>query len=240
MCATRKTVQKDKMQRPSLSGWTILFDLDGTLVESAPDIVATLNRMLASRGMSPLPYAEARKLIGGGVRPLLQKGFAQAGAAWDDNAFDGLFEEFIADYVQHIADETLPYPNAVETLDRLTERGARLAVATNKRTDLTLALMGALDLSRRFAAIVGPDLVSAKKPDAAHLIEATRMAGGDPARAIMVGDSKYDVGAAQAAVMPCIVCTFGYTDIPAAELGGDRLIDGYDALEDAIDALIGH
>lgn len=227
------------MSRPSLTGWTILFDLDGTLVESAPDIVATLNRMLAARGMAPLPYAEARKLIGGGVRPLLQKGFAQAGAAWDDAAFDGLFDEFIADYLPHIADETRPYPHVVETLDRLTARGALLAVATNKRTDLTLAMMSALDLSRHFAAIVGPDLVSDKKPDAAHLIETARMAGGDPERAVMVGDSKYDVGAARAARMPCVVTTFGYTDIPPGDLGGDALIDSYEALEDVIDKLVG-
>jgi len=153
----RRTRYVAPMNRPSLSGWTILFDLDGTLVESAPDIVATLNRMLVARGMSPLPYAEARKLIGGGVRPLLQKGFAQAGAAWDDAQFDSLFEAFIADYLPHIADETLAYPHVVETLDRLTARGALLAVATNKRTDLTLAMMSALDLSRYFAAIVGQE-----------------------------------------------------------------------------------
>ncbi|RZJ96763.1 MAG: HAD family hydrolase [Brevundimonas sp.] len=227
------------MSRPSLSGRTILFDLDGTLVESAPDIVATLNRMLAARGMAPLPYAEARKLIGGGVRPLLQQGFAQAGAVWNDDGFDALFDEFIADYLPHIADETRPYPHVAQTLDRLTARGALLAVATNKRTDLTLAMMSALDLSGRFAAIVGPDLVSAKKPDAAHLIEATHMAGGDPGRAIMVGDSKYDVGAARAAGMPCVVTTFGYTEILAKDLGGDALIDSYEQLEDAIDKLVG-
>lgn len=126
----------------------------------------------------------------------------------------------------------------VETLEQLAERGARLVVATNKRTDLSELLLGKLDLTRHFAAIVGPDKVSAKKPSGAHLKEAVLLAGGEPTMAIMVGDASPDVGAAKDADMPCIVVTFGYTQIPPEELGGDVLIDHFEDLEEAIDGLL--
>jgi phosphoglycolate phosphatase len=126
----------------------------------------------------------------------------------------------------------------VGTLERLAARGAILCVATNKRTDLSLLLLDTLDLTRHFAAIVGPDKVSARKPSGAHLIEAVRMAGGDPARAIMVGDAPPDVQAAKNAGVPCVVVTFGYTPIAPKDLGGDVLIDAFSQLERAIDGLV--
>lgn len=227
------------MTQRDLDGWTIAFDLDGTLVETHVDLVGTLNRMLVARGLPPAPMDSAASLIGGGARAMLQHGFERAGATWDEADAPALFEAFLADYVQHIADHSRPYPDVVETLERLAARGAILCVATNKRTDLSLLLLDRLDLTRHFAAIVGPDKVSARKPSGAHLIEAVRMAGGDPARAVMVGDAPPDVGAAKNAGLPCIVVTYGYTPIAPAELGGDVLIDAFAQLETAIDRLIG-
>jgi phosphoglycolate phosphatase len=222
-----------------LDGWTIAFDLDGTLVETHVDLVGTLNRMLVARGLPPAPMDSAASLIGGGARAMLQHGFERAGATWDEAQAPALFEAFLADYVQHVADHSRPYPDVVETLERLAARGAILCVATNKRTDLSLLLLDRLDLTRHFAAVVGPDKVSARKPSGAHLIEAVRMAGGDPTRAIMVGDAPPDVGAAKNAGLPCIVVTYGYTPIAPAELGGDVLIDAFAQLDTAIDRLIG-
>ena len=221
-----------------LEGWTIAFDLDGTLVETAPDLIGTLNRLLARRALPPVPLESARHLIGRGAIPLLMRGFEAAGADWDETASPALLEDFLADYLDHIADGSTAYPGAVEALDGLAARGAILCVATNKRTDLSVALIGALGLTRHFAVICGPDRVTARKPDGAHVREAVQMAGGDPARAIMVGDGAPDVQAAKSAGTPCVVVSFGYTPIPAAELGGDVLIDRFDQLEAAIDDLI--
>lgn len=226
------------MAEQDLHGWTIAFDLDGTLVETAPDLIGTLNRMLAARDIPRMPVESAQHLVGHGALALLRHGFQEAGAAWDEAASPALLREFLDDYLENIAVHSRPYDGVVETLDRLAARGAILCVATNKRTDLSLALIGALGLERHFAVICGPDRVSARKPDGAHVREAVQLAGGDPARCIMVGDGAPDVQAAKSAGVPCVVVTFGYTPIPAAELGGDVLIDRFDALEAAVDGLV--
>lgn len=226
------------MTTRDLEGWTVAFDLDGTLVETHRDLVGTLNRMLVKHGLPEAPMESAAALIGGGARPMLQHGFELAGASWEEAHAPALFEEFLADYVEHIVDHSSPFPDVVETLERLAARGAILCVATNKRTDLSEVLLEKLNLTRHFAAIVGPDKVTARKPSGAHLIEAVRMAGGDPAMAVMVGDAAPDTGAARDAGMPCIVCTFGYSPVPPAELGGTVLIDRFEDLEAALNRLI--
>ena len=222
-----------------LEGWTIAFDLDGTLVETAPDLVGTLNRLLVQHDLPALPLAQARNYIGHGAVALLKQGFAAAGVEWDETASRALLEAFLADYLAHIADESTAYPGAVEALDALAARGALLCVATNKPTDLAVALFRVIGLEDRFASICGPQSVSARKPDAAHIREAVLQGGGDPGRAIMVGDSLTDLDAARATGVPCILTTFGYTPTPAAELGADALIEHFDELPAAIDQLIG-
>lgn len=221
-----------------LEGWTIAFDLDGTLVDSAPDLIGTLNRLLAEEGLPPVAMEQASTLIGQGARALLVHGFEAAGASVERATSEALFERFLVDYAGHIADGTQPFDGVVETLERLAERGAILVVATNKRSDLSELLLEKLNLSRHFAAIVGPDRVSARKPSGAHLTEAVMKAGGDPQRAIMVGDAAPDVDAAKAAGMPCILVTFGYTPVPVETLGGDVVIDHFEDVEEAIDGLL--
>ncbi len=221
-----------------LEGWTIAFDLDGTLVETAPDLIGTLNRMLAARDIPVMPVEAAQHLVGHGAMALLRHGFQEAGAAWDEAEAPALLAEFLDDYLANIAVLSRPYDGVVETLERLAGRGAILCVATNKRTDLSVALIAALGLERHFAVICGPDRVSARKPDGAHVREAVALAGGDPARAIMVGDGAPDVQAAKDAGVPCVVVSFGYTPISPAELGGDALIDRFAELEAAIDSLV--
>lgn len=227
------------MTTRDLEGWTIAFDLDGTLVETAPDLVGTLNRLLVQQDLPPVPLESARNLIGHGAVALLKRGFEAAGAHWDEAASPALLKAFLADYLEHIADHSTAYPGSVEALDGLAARGAILCVATNKPTDLAVALFDAIGLSNRFAVICGPQSVSARKPDAAHIRETVLMAGGDPARAIMVGDSITDLDAARATGVPCILTAFGYTDIPAAELGADAVIAHFDELPAVIDRLIG-
>ncbi len=226
------------MTERDLEGWTIAFDLDGTLVETHVDLIGTLNRMLVRQGLPEAPMESASDLIGGGARALLRHGFERAGATWDEATAPALIDTFIADYVDHIADHSRPFDGVVETLERLSERGAILCVATNKRSDLSDLLLERLDLTRHFAVIVGPDMVSARKPSGAHLKEAVLMAGGDPARAIMVGDGAPDTEAARDAGMDCIVAAFGYSPVPAEALGGDVLIDSFEDVEEAIDGLL--
>lgn len=220
-----------------LTGWTLAFDLDGTLVDTAPDLIGTLNRLLVLHDLPQVPESSARHLVGHGALALLRHGFEEAGATWEEAHSDALFQDFIADYLSHIADDSRPYPGVVEALDRLAARGAILCIATNKRTDLSLALTDALSLTGRFASICGPDAVSARKPDGAHIREAVLKAGGDPARTVMIGDSATDVNAARSAGVPCIVVSYGYTEIPPADLGGDALIDSFDELDGVLEGL---
>lgn len=226
------------MSDRDLEGWTIAFDLDGTLVDSAPDLIGTLNRMLVEEGLPPVPMESASSLIGSGARALLVHGFEAAGAPVERAKSDELFERFLVDYAAHIADGSQPFEGVVETLERLTERGAVLVVATNKRSDLSELLLGKLDLTRHFAAIVGSDRVSARKPSGTHLKEAVAIAGRDPERAIMVGDAAPDADAAKDAGMPCILTTFGFTPTPVEDLGGDVLIDAFEDVEEAIDGIL--
>jgi phosphoglycolate phosphatase len=222
-----------------LAGATIVFDLDGTLIETAPDLVGTLNVLLEREGIAPLPLAQARTLIGQGARALIARGFASAGAPLDEPRLSTLFDAFIAHYLAHIADESLPFPGLLPALDVLEAEGARLAICTNKRTDLSVALMEALGLSHRFAAIVGGDAVPAQKPAAGHLLATIERSGGDAARSVMIGDSASDAGAARAAGVPLVLVSFGYTDIPAGDLGADVLIDHFDELPAACRKLLG-
>ena len=221
-----------------LSGATIVFDLDGTLIDTAPDLIATLNVLLGEEGVAALPLAAARTMIGRGARALIARGFEAAGAPADGATLDRLFERFIAHYRDNIAVLSRPFPGVIETLDVLDAAGARLAVCTNKRTDLSLALLDALHLRRRFAAVVGADAAPAAKPDPRHLTVTIDRAGGRIDRAVMVGDSASDLGAARAAGVPVILVSFGYTDVPAADLGADLLIDRYEQLADGCAALL--
>jgi phosphoglycolate phosphatase len=216
--------------RGALAGSVIAFDLDGTLVDTAPDLIGTLNLLLRQEGLAPLPMAAARPLIGHGARRLLERGFEAASAPLPPEREADLFERFLAHYGAHIADGSRPFPGVTEALAGLREAGARLAVCTNKPTALSIALLDALGMSRLFDAIVGPDAAPARKPDPRHLDAAIRAAGGAPAGAVMVGDAITDAGAARAAGVPLVLVSFGYTETPAAELAPDVLIDHFHEL----------
>ena len=223
----------------ALSGAVIAFDLDGTLVDTAPDLVGTLNLLLRQEGLAPLPIDVARPLIGHGARRLIERGFEAAGAPLPAERAAGLFDRFIAHYFARIAEESRPFPGVIPALGALKAAGARLAVCTNKPTDLSLALLGALQMSALFEAVVGPDGAPARKPDPRHLEAAVHAAGGSLQRAIMVGDAITDAEAARAAGTPLVLVSFGYTETPAAELAPDVLIDHFDELPDACLRLLG-
>ena len=210
-----------------LVGITIAFDLDGCLVDTAPDLIGTLNTILAEHGHPGLPLESARTLVGHGARAMLSRGFETAGETLDPAKMDVLFAQFIDLYLPRIARGSRPYPGVVDTLDGLAAAGAALVVCTNKRTDLSLALLDALELTHHFAGVLGPDKAGAAKPDPRHLVAAIKAAGGSADRALMVGDAATDVGAAVAAGVPVVVVSYGYSDVPPAQLGADALIDSF-------------
>ena len=222
----------------ALAGATIAFDLDGTLVDTAPDLIGTLNVLLKEESLPALPLLDARPFIGRGARWMIQRGFEAAGAPLDEPRTSQLFERFISRYLDHIADESRPFPGVEAALDGLKAAGARLAVCTNKRTDLSQALLDALDLTRRFDAVVGSDATPAIKPDPRHLTTAVAAAGGSKAQALRGGDAATDPGAARAARAPLILVSFGYTEIPAHELAPDLLIHHFDELHEGCARLL--
>ena len=222
----------------TLTGVTIAFDLDGTLVDTAPDLIGALNVVLGECGLPALPTEAARALVGRGARALIEKGFAAAGRPLDAEEAPRLVTRFIAVYRSRIASESRPFDGLEAALDTLSAAGAVLCVCTNKPTELSNLLLDALQMSARFASVVGADAALKPKPDASHFVKAITEAGGDPRRAIMVGDSETDVLTARAAGAPVVAVPFGYTEIAPEALGADILIAHFSELPAAIEALL--
>jgi phosphoglycolate phosphatase len=217
-----------------MTALTVVFDLDGTLVDTAPDLIGALNAVFKRHALAPLDYAPARKMIGGGARRMIENALEFQGQPMSGEAVDRLFEEFIAYYADHIADHSRAFPGLEPALDRLATQNCRLAVCTNKLEALSRLLLDALGLSRRFAAICGQDTFGIQKPDPEILLQTIRAVGGDVRHAVMIGDSEIDVATARAAGIPVIAVDFGYSRIPVAELRADRLIGHFDELAPAL------
>ena len=217
---------------------TIVFDLDGTLVDTAPDLIDTLNLILARHDVPAVGFDEARSMIGAGVKPLLVRGLASRGMHLPPAEIDALYEEYLQVYAAHIADRSRPFPGVESALDLLAADGFTFAVCTNKLEWLSVRLLDALGLSSRFAAICGQDTFAMRKPDPDMLRLTIAQAGGDVARSVMVGDSMTDVATARAASVPVVAVDFGYTETPPAQLGADLLIGHFDALPAAVRDLL--
>jgi phosphoglycolate phosphatase len=216
----------------------VVFDLDGTLVDTAPDLIAALNHVLARDGIAPLPLASARNMIGAGARKLIERGLEVADRNVSADDLNRLMRDFIDYYAAHIADTSRPFEGLEDALDDLSSRGYRFAVCTNKLEWLSKLLLDRLGLSSRFAAICGADTFGVAKPDPAILQQTLARAGGHTSAAIMVGDAGPDVGVARRASVPVIGVTFGYTDVPIAELKPDRLIGHMRELPAAVESLM--
>ncbi len=221
-----------------LNGYTIAFDLDGTLIETVGDIYTALNIVLAAESLPPAEREDVRKFVGQGARTLIIRACAVHGLHHPDEKLDRLTEAFIAAYGANLAARSHAYPGLTEALDTLQSWGATLCVCTNKRTDLSIRLLTTLGLAHRFAAIVGADKVKARKPHPDHYIHAIRAAGGDPARSIMVGDSINDVLSAHAAGARCAVYAYGYTDTAPDQLGADAVFTQFTDLPDLLVRLL--
>jgi phosphoglycolate phosphatase len=216
---------------------TIVFDLDGTLIDTAPDLVDTLNVVFSREGWPPVPYETARNQIGGGARAMIVRGVAAEGINVAPAKLEQLFTDFIAHYSEHVADRSRPFPGLTEALDELASRGCRLAVCTNKLERLSVLLLKQLKLADRFAAICGQDTFGMQKPDPEVLRRTIAVAGGDLTDAIMIGDSATDIRTARAAGIPVIAVDFGYSDRPVSEFDPDRIISHFAQLQSAIAAI---
>ena len=220
-----------------MAALTVVFDLDGTLVDTAPDLIETLNVVFTRDGLPPLAYGAARDMIGGGARRMIESALKLQGRVLADGAVDRMFADFITRYAAHIADRSQPFPGLHAALDRLAKRGCRLAVCTNKLEGLSRLLLEALGLSPRFAAICGQDTFGMQKPDPEILRRTIQAAGGALQRAVMVGDSGTDIATARAAGVPIVAVDFGYSEAPIRDLHPDRLISHFSELADAVFAL---
>lgn len=215
----------------------ILFDLDGTLVDTAPDLTRTLNVMLTRRGRGTVLESDVRHMVGHGARAMLVEGFARTGDPVAESGLDALVDEFVDHYGQNIAEHSAPFPGVPAALARMEALGAAMAVCTNKLEGLSRNLLSEVDLIGHFPVILGRDSVPIPKPDPGHLLAAVKQLGGEKHQAIMVGDSPTDIDAAKAAGIPSIAVSFGYTPVPPEKLGAQVLIHHFDELEAAVDRI---
>jgi phosphoglycolate phosphatase len=212
----------------------VVFDLDGTLADTAPDLIATLNAILRREGLQPIAAAEAGALIGAGARALIERGLSANGRTLPPERVDALYADFLDGYAARLCVETRLYPGATAALDRLAALGYRLAVCTNKFEAHARAVLEGLRVLDRFTALSGRDTYPVCKPDPRHLTLTIAAAGGHPARAVMIGDSRTDVVTARAAGVPVIGVPFGYSDVPIASLAPDAVVASFDDLDEAV------
>lgn len=217
---------------------TVVFDLDGTLIDTAPDLINALNYILVREGMPAVPLAKARNMIGQGARRLLERGLELDGRVISPDDVNRLAVDFIDYYAANIAVESQPFEGLEATLDLLAGQGYQFAVCTNKLEWLSKLLLDQLGLSSRFAAICGADTFGAAKPDPTILRETVAKAGGTLASTVMVGDAGPDVGVARRAGVPVIGVEFGYTEVPIAELNPDLVVGHMRDLPRAVTQLL--
>lgn len=213
-----------------MTATTIVFDLDGTLIDTAPDLVESLNHTIAVRNLDPVTYDDLTHLVGQGARVMIQRAFALRDTPLPDEDIPALLDRFIDHYEAGMPGKSRPYPGLVEALDRLRAAGFTMAVCTNKMERLALPLVERLELTSYFKAISGGDTFAFRKPDPAHILATVERAGGAADKVLMIGDSINDILAARHGNIPSIAVDFGYSDVPVEELGASHVIGHFDEL----------
>jgi phosphoglycolate phosphatase len=217
----------------------VVFDLDGTLIDSAPDITSAVNRLLTVYGRPPISVAQVRGMVGDGAPILLARAFAASGAPLDPDAAPEIYATFLDVYERQSASPDSIFPGVPETLDALLARGLRLGLCTNKPERVTIEVLDQLNLARFFGSVAGGDTLPVRKPDGGHVAWVVEKLGAGPDGAVMVGDNHNDIAAARGAGVPVIAVSYGYPHTPVAELGADAVIDHFSELPAALDALSG-
>ena len=233
MAARRNIVHQDDMK-----SWTLVFDLDGTLVDTAPDLAGSTNYVLSTIGLAPVAEGDIRPFVGHGALAMVEGAAAAQGRKMSQQELYDVFDVFLGHYIANIAANSVPYDGVIDALNTFLARGATLAVCTNKIEAHARALLDALDMTKYFSAITGRDSLAAFKPDPRHLTGTIDLARGSNERAIMVGDSETDIKTAQAADIPVVAVDFGYSIEPVASFAPDAVISHWRDLERATDQLI--
>ena len=213
-----------------MSSPLVIFDLDGTLIDTAPDLIDSLNHTIAAADLSPVTFDDLTHLVGQGARVMIKRAFELRKVKLDETEAETMFDHFVEHYRNNMPGKSRPFPGVVECLERLASAGMTLAICTNKSELLAIPLIEELGLSGHFAAITGGDTFPVRKPDAAHIFGTIEKAGGVRGKAVMVGDSINDILAAKNAGVPSIAVDFGYSDVPVASLSPDRVISHFDSL----------
>lgn len=217
----------------------VVFDLDGTLLDTHADLIDSLNHTIASIGLAPVSYDDLTHLVGHGAKVMIERACKLHGHPLTEDESGPLLQRFIAHYSSTMPGHTKPYPGLIAAMDNLKANGFTLAVCTNKLESLARTLIDALGLTHYFAAITGGDTFPVRKPDARHLLGTIEKAGGTPERSIMVGDSFNDIAVAKNAAVASVGVPFGYSDVPIESLEPTRIIQHFDELTpDFADALI--
>jgi phosphoglycolate phosphatase len=218
--------------------WTFVFDLDGTLVDSAPDLAAATNHVMRELGLRQVDECDIRPFVGHGALVMVERTAQAQGRELDKRELDELFGVFIAHYTANISANSKPYDGVLAALQDFKDRGARLAVCTNKIETHARALLHDLGMTHYFSAITGRDSVGVSKPHPGHLTQTIALAGGSAARAVMIGDSETDIKTAQAARIPVVAVDFGYSVEPVAMFQPDMIISHYRDLAAALATLM--
>lgn len=203
----------------------VVFDLDGTLIDSADDLGAAANRLLAAEGRRPLTGTEVRRFIGDGSRVFVQRAWAATGLPADDSALDGLVPRFVAEYESDVAGNTRPYPGAIETVARLKTAGLKLAVCTNKPQRPAEMVLEQLGFAAHLDVVAGGDRFPYRKPDPRHLSDTVSLLGTTAGGTVMVGDNEHDMAVARGAGTGAVLVSYGYARTPLPEIDADALID---------------
>jgi phosphoglycolate phosphatase len=210
--------------------YALIFDLDGTLVDTAPDLMLATNHVLATLKRRAITMEEVRSFVGHGAKALIRRGCEATGDPVDDRAIETLYQEFIIYYAQNIAVGSTVFPGLVNFLERCVKANIKLGVCTNKLESLSLLLLKALDLRKHFGAVVGPDTIGIAKPDPRPYVETLTRLQATSAKSVMIGDSETDILTARAAGVPVIAVPFGYTPRPVSEFNPDKLVTHYDEM----------
>jgi phosphoglycolate phosphatase len=221
-----------------LQGATVVFDLDGTMIDTAPDLIHAANHALEKNGMARVATRIIQPAVGYGARAMIRTAMESLGRQPSDEELTRMTEEFVAYYAENILVDSRAFPGLVQAMDELRMGGARLAVCTNKRERLAKMLLAGLELDDYFDFIAGRDTFPVSKPDPEHILQTVRAAGGDPRRSLMVGDSSADGDAAKGAPMPFIAVSFGYGESPVDVLKPDAIIHSFAELVPAVRRLL--
>jgi len=222
------------LNRPTRIAPSIVFDLDGTLVDSANDLIPALNKTICAEGLKPVAKQDATKVVGQGAAKMIELAYKLNDVSLAQEKLDELFKQFLKHYENHIADETIFFDGCLSALDRLSVDGWQFSVCTNKLENLAVKLLTQMQEEKRFITISGGDTFEHKKPHPSHILETIKRAGANPTTSIMVGDSINDIAAAKAANVPSIAVDFGYTEQPVTEMGADIVISHFDEFYDAV------